>query len=64
MSRHGNIESGNVICKNSTICEFSLKMTQKMMPQSTVYVYNVRDEVRISQGKIDVRTEELGANYV
>jgi len=64
MSRFGNIESHSVKCDYQILCNFDIKITKDMMPESKVVVYSVVDEKTMLHGETVIKTQELGANTV
>lgn len=53
-----------VSCNGKVSCEFNVKITKQMIPQSTVMVYSVKNKQSIYQGKTIIETEDLSENYV
>ena len=64
MTRYGPVKSGKINCKNQKVCKFNVTINEKLMPQSTIFVYHLKDYVNIFLGKTEVETENLGSNYV
>ena len=64
VTRYGNSDAKQVDCKGKLLCDFDVDMEETMMPQSTIMVYDVRDQQTIYQGKTEVETQNLGDNYV
>ncbi|XP_070499789.1 thioester-containing protein 1 allele R1-like [Chironomus tepperi] len=64
VTRFGIVENLLIPCGKQTLCEFELKIDEKMMPKSTIMVYDIRDKDVIYQGKVQIETDNLGRNYL
>ncbi|KAL7011283.1 hypothetical protein ACKWTF_014214 [Chironomus riparius] len=64
MTRYGPVKSGMIKCRNETNCQFNVTINAKMMPESTIIIYHLKDHVNVFLGKTVIETENLGANYL
>ena len=64
MTRYGPVKSGKINCNNQKMCHFNVTIIEKLMPESTIIIYHLKDCVNVFLGKTVIETENLGSNYV
>ncbi|XP_070506231.1 CD109 antigen-like [Chironomus tepperi] len=64
VTRYGNSLTKQVKCNMKKMCIFEIEVDDKMMPQSTILVYDVRNQQTIYQGQDEIKTENLGINFL
>jgi len=64
ITRHGLVESYQVFCYYDFICKFYVTVTHKMMPETRIKVYFVKEKGMVYEGEAIIKTDKLGPAIV
>lgn len=64
MTRHGNVQSKKEICGFKLNCNFTMEITEDLIPESTVVIYAISDVKQFAYGEVVIKSKNLGKNHV